>query len=69
MAMENTIRAIRRSRAEPDDVIVILDGDDWLITDRALERIALEHEDDDCWLTYGSWISNRRRAPGTGIPP
>jgi hypothetical protein len=62
--MENILRAIHRSRAEPDDVIVILDGDDWLITDRALERIATEHEDDDCWVTYGSWISNRRRAPG-----
>lgn len=62
--MENIVRAIRRSDAEPEDVIVILDGDDWLITDRALERIAYEHVDDDCWMTYGSWISNRRRAPG-----
>jgi glycosyltransferase involved in cell wall biosynthesis len=62
--MENIVRAIRRSNAEPEDVIVILDGDDWLITDRALERIAFEHADEDCWMTYGSWISNRRRAPG-----
>ena len=63
--MENVIRAIRRSNADPEDVIVILDGDDWLITDRALEMIAAEYErDDDCWMTYGSWISNREQNPG-----
>lgn len=63
-AMENLLRAVARSNAEPDDVIVILDGDDWFITDRALERIAFEHADHDCWLTYGSWISNSREHPG-----
>lgn len=62
--MENLVRAVRRSDAEPEDVIVILDGDDWFITDRALERIAYEHADDDCWMTYGSWISNSREHPG-----
>ncbi len=62
---ENLIRAIRRSNADPEDVIVILDGDDWLTTDRALELIAAEYErDDDCWMTYGSWISNREENPG-----
>jgi glycosyltransferase involved in cell wall biosynthesis len=62
--MENLVRAIRRSDAEPEDVIVVLDGDDWFITDRALERIAYEHADSDCWMTYGSWISNSREHPG-----
>jgi glycosyltransferase involved in cell wall biosynthesis len=62
--MENILGAIRRGDSEPDDVIVILDGDDWFITDRALERIAFEHADEDCWLTYGSWISNSREHPG-----
>jgi glycosyltransferase involved in cell wall biosynthesis len=62
--MENIVRAIRRSRAEAEDVIVILDGDDWLITDRALERIAAAYEDEDCWMTYGSWISNSDGHPG-----
>ncbi|HEY0157929.1 MAG TPA: glycosyltransferase family A protein [Thermoanaerobaculia bacterium] len=62
--MENILNAIRRSEAEAEDVIVILDGDDWFITDRALERIAFEHADEDCWMTYGSWISNSREHPG-----
>jgi glycosyltransferase involved in cell wall biosynthesis len=66
--MENVVRAIRRSHADPDDVIVILDGDDRLLDDRALELIAAAHADEDCWVTYGSWISDdpRRRGP---LPP
>lgn len=63
--MENIVRAIRRSNADPEDVIVILDGDDWLLSDRALERIAAAYEEsDDCWMTYGSWISNQESRPG-----
>ena len=62
--MENVVRAVRRSNADPDDVIVILDGDDWFLTERALEIIAARYEDDDCWMTYGSWISNQATHPG-----
>jgi glycosyltransferase involved in cell wall biosynthesis len=57
-SMVNLAAAIRRSSAEPDDVIVILDGDDWFATDRALERIVAEYERLGCWMTYGSWITN-----------
>lgn len=62
--MENILRAIRRSHADPEDAIVILDGDDRLLHERALELIATAHADDDCWVTYGSWISDDPRRPG-----
>jgi len=58
--MRNLVRAIDRCGAEPEDVIVVLDGDDWLIDDRALEIIAAAYEESDCWVTYGSWITDRR---------
>jgi glycosyltransferase involved in cell wall biosynthesis len=57
-AMANLILAIGRSGAKPDDVIVILDGDDWFASDDALARIALEYQRHGCWMTYGSWITN-----------
>jgi glycosyltransferase involved in cell wall biosynthesis len=57
-AMSNLVHAIRRSGAGADDLIVVLDGDDWLATDRALERIVAEYQRRDCWMTYGSWITN-----------
>jgi len=56
--MHNLIHGIQRSQVEPDDVIVVLDGDDWLATDTALEIIASTYERYDCWATYGSWVSN-----------
>jgi glycosyltransferase involved in cell wall biosynthesis len=57
-AMANLVAAIGRSGARPDDVIVILDGDDWFATDEALARIVAEYERPDCWMTYGSWIAD-----------
>jgi len=57
-AMQNLINGIRRSRAEADDVIVVLDGDDWLASEHALGIIASTYERYDCWATYGSWLSN-----------
>ena len=57
-AMNNLVHAVGRSGAGPDDLIIILDGDDWLATDRALERIVAEYQRHACWMTYGSWITN-----------
>ena len=54
----NLIQAIRRSNAAPEDVIVNLDGDDWLARTDALEIIADTYWRHNCWVTYGSWISN-----------
>lgn len=61
--MANLLRAIDRSRAEPEDVMVVLDGDDRLIRDDALALIARAY-DEGAWMTYGSWISNRADRPG-----
>ena len=63
-AMENVVRAIARSGSDPEDILIVLDGDDWFATNRALERIAREYAEHGCWLTYGSWISNARRNHG-----
>lgn len=44
--------------AEPEDVIFLLDGDDFLPLD-ALEKVAKYYEaDKDLWLTYGSYESH-----------
>jgi glycosyltransferase involved in cell wall biosynthesis len=38
-----------------DDVCVLLDGDDFLATPRALARIAAEYRDPATWLTFGGY--------------
>lgn len=63
----NLVRAIERSRAQPEDIIVVLDGDDWFYTDNALQIIADTYAQYDCWLTYGSWVSNVAHITG-GLP-
>jgi len=42
---------------EPDDedIIVWIDGDDWLSDVYALETLFKIYENNDCWMTYGSW--------------
>jgi glycosyltransferase involved in cell wall biosynthesis len=57
-SMHNLVESIRRSNAEPEDVIAILDGDDWFSDNQALRIIANAYEEFDCWVTYGSWVSN-----------
>jgi glycosyltransferase involved in cell wall biosynthesis len=57
-AMHNLVNGIGRSGADLEDIIVVLDGDDWFATDRALDVIAGTYRMFDCWMTYGSWISN-----------
>jgi glycosyltransferase involved in cell wall biosynthesis len=37
-----------------DEIIVTVDGDDWLLNDRVLERINQAYADDRVWMTYGS---------------
>jgi glycosyltransferase involved in cell wall biosynthesis len=56
--MVNTLEAIRRSNADAEDVIVILDGDDRFATPHALRIIEETYRAFDCWLTYGSWLSD-----------
>jgi glycosyltransferase involved in cell wall biosynthesis len=58
-AGENLVRGVARSGSAPEDVIVVVDGDDWLNGDDALATIAETYARNDCWLTYGSWISTR----------
>src|SRR4029079_15803433 len=57
--MVNPIGAIRRSAAHHEDVIVVLDGDDWFATPDALRIIQDAYRQPDCWMTYGSWVSDQ----------
>ncbi len=52
---------IRRIATRSTDVVVLVDGDDWLAHDRALARIAAEYADPEVWITYGSYRSPKRK--------
>lgn len=72
-ALANIVRASNLSAQAPDDVIVIIDGDDWLSDTTALERLAGHYQDPALWLSYGShrllrqrWRDRLRRRPNLG---
>jgi glycosyltransferase involved in cell wall biosynthesis len=64
-SMVNLIRAIGRSAAAPEDVIVILDGDDWFATPDALRIIHDTYRQTNCWMTYGSWVADQAGLAGS----
>jgi hypothetical protein len=55
-ALSNIVRAIKLSGASKDDVIILLDGDDWFSSSLALTHLNKYYNSKDCWLTYGSYI-------------
>jgi len=52
---------------DPDAVLITMDGDDWFIRPDAVSRIMHEYISEECWMTYGSWVSNRPNYP-LGLP-
>ena len=53
--LANTHRAIIKY-GRPDDVIVTVDGDDWLAHEDVLTIINAHYERDGCWVLYGGAI-------------
>jgi len=61
-ALPNLHNAILQFATEPDDVVVILDGDDWLLNKNVLSYInEFYNNNPDCWMMYGSsqWTDGR----------
>lgn len=53
-ALPNIHNAIVNFSTNPDDIIFILYGDDWLVGRKVLSRISEEYQNPECLLTYGS---------------
>jgi len=62
-SVENVAVGIGAIAMAPTDVIVHVDGDDWLRHRRVLSALARVYADDGVWVTYGShqrWKGSRR---------
>ena len=55
-ALGNIAHALERTECHLDDVVILLDGDDWFSSSKSLKRLCREYEDEDCLLTYGSYV-------------
>lgn len=54
-AMQNQYNMIH-NYCNPTDIVVIVDGDDWLIDSGVLSYLASVYADPTIWLTYGQFI-------------
>lgn len=55
-ALANIVSAIELAEPNDNDIILTLDGDDWLFDDNVLSYLNKFYQDNDCWLTYGSYV-------------
>lgn len=49
---------------DKDNIIVILDGDDWLAHENVLQLISSIYEDENIWLTYGQFLYQNKNKKG-----
>ena len=62
-ALKNIIDGIAGKAHDSEDIIVLVDGDDWLAHNNVFERINEEYQDPNVWLTYGQYkhLSEKHR--------
>ena len=60
-ALENIHNAII-NHCEPDDIVILIDGDDWLPNKNVLSYVNNFYNQNDCWIMYGQsqWTDGRR---------
>jgi glycosyltransferase involved in cell wall biosynthesis len=54
-ALENLYRSIHA--CDDQEIVILLDGDDWLAHSRVLQILNTVYADPDCWMTYGQYAS------------
>lgn len=68
-ALYNQIYAIEQSCPKDEDVIVIVDGDDWFKDECSLSAVNSIYQSPDVWMTYGNYEDKSKgRKGGVCIP-
>jgi len=55
----NVVEAIDAAKPGADDVIVMVDGDDRLAHKDVLKKLEAVYQQNDCWMTYGSFCDSQ----------
>ena len=53
--IENRVFGIKMSNPNNDDIIITVDGDDWLAHEHVLDRVKQAYDTSQCMITYGSY--------------
>ena len=65
--LQNTVEGIKVLKPQDEDVIVFLDGDDWLAGSYVLAYLAEVYADDNIWVTWGSYAHSSGKNPDLSI--
>ena len=63
-ALGNIVKEINKLECDDEEVIIILDGDDWLASSYSLDTLAAAYNEESCLMTYGSYVYNPSGARG-----
>jgi glycosyltransferase involved in cell wall biosynthesis len=55
-SLQNIYEGIRALDPQKEDIILTLDGDDWLAGTQVFETINEKYNETDCWMTWGSYL-------------
>ena len=55
-SLRNIYEGIQSLNPDDSDIIITLDGDDWLAGHSVLKIINETYNETDCWMTYGSYM-------------
>ena len=55
-ALKNISVAIDSLNLNKEDIIVVLDADDWLSSPDVLSYLNTVYQENDCWMTYGNYM-------------
>ena len=55
-SLRNIYEGIHALNPEKNDIIVTLDGDDWLANDQVFNTLNQRYNETGCWMTYGSYL-------------
>jgi glycosyltransferase involved in cell wall biosynthesis len=60
-ALQNLYTVIHT--CDDDEIVLTVDGDDWLAHDGVLQKINEVYADPQCWMTYGQCVARPRTVP------
>jgi len=62
--LANFVQGIQLSPGDREDIIITVDGDDWLADNTVLEYLNEVYQDSEIWMTYGDFISTSGKIKG-----
>ena len=63
-ALKNVHDTLELIKPDEKDIVVILDGDDWLASAEVLGKLNDTYSIEDCWMTFGSYVEHPKNVRG-----